>query len=91
MLRSRNAVKDQIRKQGLKLSHYTAREITSWAMVYSDDHHETLIPEAIASARAMILRGDFGKRAQRAALERFAQTQKPQNSMTSTVQMSGAK
>jgi hypothetical protein len=77
-LRARNAVKDQIRKQGLKLTHYTAREITGWANVYLDEHPE-LIPEAIANARAMILRGDLGKRAQRALcakLESDAQTQK---------------
>ena len=66
MLRARQAVKDELRKRGLKLTHYSAREITSWAHVFLDDHHETLIPEAIANARAMILRGDLGKRAQRA-------------------------
>jgi hypothetical protein len=65
MLRSRNAVKEELRKQGLKLTQYSAREITSWANVYLYEHPE-LIPEAIANARAMILRGDLGKRAQRA-------------------------
>jgi hypothetical protein len=66
MLRSRNAVKEELRKHGLKLTQFSAAEITSWANVYLDDHHETLIPEAIEEARAMILRGDLGKRAQRA-------------------------
>jgi len=56
-----------MRKQGLKPSHYSAREITGWAIVYLDEHPE-LIPEAIANARAMILRGDLGKRGQRALL-----------------------
>ena len=65
MLRSRNAVKEELRKQGLKLTQYSAREITSWANVYLDEHPE-LFPEALAQARAMILRGDLGKRAQRA-------------------------
>ena len=64
MLRSRNAVKDSLRAQGLKPTHYAAREITSWAQVYLDDHPE-LIPPAIEQARAMILRGVFGKRAAR--------------------------
>jgi hypothetical protein len=79
MLRSRNAVKEELRKHGLKLTEFSAAEITSWANVYLDDHHETLIPEAIEEARAMILRGDLGKRAQRALcakLESDAQTQK---------------
>ena len=61
-----------MRKQGLKPSHYSAREITGWAIVYLDEHPE-LIPEAIANARAMILRGDLGKRAQRALLNTDAQ------------------
>ena len=34
-LRARNAVKDEMRKQGLKVSHYAAREIRSWARVPS--------------------------------------------------------
>jgi integrase len=64
-LRARNAVKEELRKQGLKPSHYSAGEITGWANVYLNEYPE-LIPEAIAKARAMILRGDLGKRAQRA-------------------------
>jgi hypothetical protein len=71
MLRSRQAVKAELRHRGLKLTHYSAREITSWAIVYLDDHHETLIPDAIEEARAMILKGALGKRAARA----LAQTQ----------------
>jgi hypothetical protein len=71
-LRARNAVKEEMRKQGLKPSHYSAREITGWAIVYLDEHPE-LIPEAIANARAMILRGDLGKRGQRALLNTDAQ------------------
>jgi hypothetical protein len=66
MLRSRNAVKDSLRAQGLKPAQYSARDITSWAIVYLDDHHETLMPDAIAQARAMILSGAMGKRAQKA-------------------------
>jgi hypothetical protein len=66
MLRSRNAVKGSLRAQGLKPAHYSARDITSWAIVYLDDHHETLMPRAIEEARRMILSGAMGKRAQRA-------------------------
>jgi hypothetical protein len=65
-LRSRQAVKDALRAQGLKPTNYSAREITSWASVFLDDHHETLMPRAIEEARQMILAGALGKRAQRA-------------------------
>jgi hypothetical protein len=66
MLRSRNAVKDSLRAHGLKVSHFAAKEITSWAMVYMDDHSAELMPRAIEEARRMILSGAMGKRAQKA-------------------------
>jgi DNA-directed RNA polymerase specialized sigma24 family protein len=66
MLRARNAIKDALRKQGLKVAQYSAREISSWASVYLDDNAAKLIPDAIAQAERMILSGAFGKRAQRA-------------------------
>jgi hypothetical protein len=69
MLRSRNAVKRELQKHGLKVSAYSAREITSWATVYLDDHSAELIPEAIANARAMIASGALGKRAQKAFIK----------------------
>jgi ribosome biogenesis SPOUT family RNA methylase Rps3 len=56
-------VKRELQAQGLKVTHYSAREITSWARLYVEDHHEALMPEAIANARAMILGGVLGKRA----------------------------
>jgi hypothetical protein len=68
MLRSRQAVKRELQKQGLKPAHYSAREITSWSMLYLEDHAAELMPEAIERARAMILRSDLGKRAQRELL-----------------------
>ena len=75
MLRSRNAVKDELRKHGLKLTQYSASEITGWARLFLEDHQAELIPAAIAEARAMILSGAMGKRA-RANLINFDQTQK---------------
>lgn len=81
MLRARQAVKRELQAQGLKVSHYSAREITSWAHVFLDDHHETLIPAAIEEARAMILRGDLGKRAQRALAAQCSQS----STITNTV------
>jgi hypothetical protein len=65
MLRSRQAIKSELRAYGLKPSHLSAREITSWAQLWLDDHAAELIPEALANARAMILKGALGKRAQR--------------------------
>jgi hypothetical protein len=53
MLRSRNAVKEELKKHGLKVSAYSARDITGWASVYLDDHAAELIPPAIEQARAM--------------------------------------
>jgi hypothetical protein len=81
-LRARQAVKRELQKHGLKVNAYSARDITSWACVFLDDHPE-LIPQAIEQARAMIASGALGKRAQRALaqaqcakLESDAQTQK---------------
>jgi hypothetical protein len=79
MLRSRNAVKDELRKHGLKLIEYSAAEITSWAHVFLDDHHETLIPAAIEEARRMILSGAMGKRAARALAQAQGVHKTPQN------------
>jgi hypothetical protein len=92
-LKARNAVKRELQKQGLKVAHYSARDINSWGRVFLEDHPE-LILEALAQAHAMIARGDFGKRAQRALsanLTSFEQTQSEPKSTTSAVQMSGAK
>jgi hypothetical protein len=69
MLRSRNAIKEELRKQGLKLTQYSAAEITSWAHVFLDDHQQTLMPDAIEEARRMILSGAMGKRAQKAFIK----------------------
>jgi hypothetical protein len=74
-LRARNAVKRELQKHGLKLNHFAAKDIASWALVYLDDHPE-LFPEAIANARAMILKGALGKRAQRALIETIQQREK---------------
>jgi hypothetical protein len=69
MLRSRNAIKEELRKQGLKLTEYSAAEITSWAHLYLEDHQAVLIPDAIAEAERMILSGAMGKRAAKAFIK----------------------
>jgi hypothetical protein len=60
-LRARNAVKDELRRQGVKVSHIAAKEITARAHEYLAAH-----PELVAEARPVIERwtaeGVFGKR-----------------------------
>lgn len=63
-LRARNAVKAELRKRGVRVADLAAREISSWARVYLDDHPE-LIAQARPIVEAWIARGMFGKRAQR--------------------------
>jgi hypothetical protein len=77
-LRARKAVKRELQKQGLKPAHYSAREITSWSMLYLEDHAAELMPAAIEQARAMILRGD--RQAGAACLSASAVFAKLQNS-----------
>ena len=93
-LRARQAVKDQLRKQGLKVSHYAARDITAMACEYLSEHRSELLPPAIETIERWTLAGEFGKRAQRALRAKLttnAQTQIEPNSMASAVQMLGAK
>jgi hypothetical protein len=73
-LRARQAVKRQLQAQGLKVSHYSARDISAMANQYLSEHRAELMPPAIAAITQMTLRGDFGKRAQRAILVSDAQT-----------------
>ena len=75
-LRARQAVKRELQKQGLKVSAYSAAELSSWASVYLEDHAAELIPASIEQAKRMILSGALGKRA-RAKLLSDAQTPKP--------------
>jgi hypothetical protein len=92
-LGAKNAVKDQIRRQGLKASQYTLAEINSWASLYVADH-PALVAEAMEDAKKMILAGLLGKRAQkalRAKIESDAQASGSCFDKTISVQISGAK
>lgn len=90
--RARGIVKDQLKRERIRLADVEAREISERARDYLEAH-----PELVADARPIIqgwfLRGQFGKRVQRAcaALITNAQTQNAQSIGASTVQMSGAK
>ena len=81
-LRARRVVKDQIRAKGLKVSHYTAREISEQAEEYMAAHAEELVAKATADCLTF---PEF------ANLRTNAPTQNPQTSMGSALQMSGAK
>jgi hypothetical protein len=90
---ARGVVKDQLKRQKIRLADVDTKDITSWALVYLDDH-----PEVIAEARSCVegwfARGVFGKRAQRAfcaTLKTSVQSRKARKSATSAVQISGAK
>lgn len=62
---ARGAVKEELKKQKIRLADVEARDITSWALVYLEDHH-ALIDEARLAVSGWFARGVFGKRAQRA-------------------------
>ena len=65
---ARGVVKDQLKRQKIRLADTDAKEITSWALVYLEDH-----PAVIAEARSCVsewfARGVFGKRAQKAFIK----------------------
>ena len=92
LYRARGIVKDELKKEKISLADVEAREISERARQYLEAH-----PELVADARPVIMswfmRGQFGKRAQRAcaALITNARTENGPNSMGSAVQMSGAK
>jgi hypothetical protein len=65
MLRSRDAVKNELRRFGLKPTHMAASEITSWAKLYLEDHAAELMGEAIKTVERWTREGVFGRRAQK--------------------------
>ena len=72
------AVKRQLQRQGLrKPTRMSPRELTVLAEDYIAQHRTRLITEAREIVERWEAEGFFGKRAQRASLERFAQTAKP--------------
>lgn len=65
---ARGAVKEALKKQRVRLADVAAKEISSWALVYLEDHPE-LIAEAKPVIEAWFARGVFGKRAQKAFIK----------------------
>ena len=60
---ARDAAKRQLRDRGLKVSHYSAKEISVLAEEYLAQHPE-LINEAVTRVERMRVGGYLGKRAQ---------------------------
>jgi hypothetical protein len=63
--RARNAVKEELKKQRVRIADVEAKEITARAREYLEAHPE-LVAEARPVVESWIARGVFGKRAQRA-------------------------
>jgi hypothetical protein len=66
-IRARQQAKAELQRKGEKVSHYAAREISLLAQRWLDAHQGEIMPDCVEQARAMILSGTLGKRAQRAA------------------------
>jgi hypothetical protein len=67
-IKARKQAKEELKRKGEKVSHYSAREITLLAQQWFDAHGAEIKPQCLQQAKAMILSGALGKRAQRAAL-----------------------
>ena len=89
MINARRAVKDQIRARGLKVAHFTAKEISILAEDYVAQHREQLRAEA---EHAIATWPGFARwRLPNCSnIESNAQKQNEPKSTTSVVQMSGA-
>jgi hypothetical protein len=61
---ARGAVKEALKRQRVRLADVDAKDISSWALVYLEDHPE-LIAEAKPVVEGWFARGVFGKRAQK--------------------------
>src|SRR5262249_30469902 len=90
--RAVNAVKEQLRAQGLKLAQFSSRDIHIWADAFLEAHRRELIEQAMEMvSKSQGLRKLYEREQRhRAKLESDAQTQKRPISTTSAVQMSGA-
>jgi hypothetical protein len=89
-LAAKKAVQAELKAQGVRVTLVRPVEISERAAAYLLNHPE-LNERAREQAKRMIREGVFGKRAQRAYLESNAQSQNEPKSITSAVQMSGAK
>src|SRR6516162_4818808 len=87
---ARKAIKAQLRAEGLKLSQFSAKDISIRADAYFDVHRERLIAEA----EQIIATSPYFERwrlPDGANIETNAQSEMPPISTTSPLQISGAK
>ena len=86
---AKTAVKDQLRAQGLKVWHFSAKEITQLAEDYFANHREELITKATEDINTW---PGFARwrLPDCANIETNAQSENEPKSTTSAVQMSGA-
>jgi hypothetical protein len=87
---ARKAIKAQLRAEGLKLSQFSAKNISIRAEAWFDVHRERLIAEA----EQIIATSPYFERwrlPDGANIETNAQSEKPPISTTSPLQISGAK
>ena len=63
-LRARNAVKRQLRDRGLRVSHFSAKEISVLAEEYFVQHGAELLNEAATTVERLRVECYLGKRAQ---------------------------
>jgi len=88
MINARRAVKDQIRARGLKVAHFTAKEISILAEDYVAQHREQLRAEA---EHTIATWPGFARwRLPWSNIENSAHQQNEPKSTTSAVQISGA-
>jgi hypothetical protein len=64
MMLARQAVKQALHKQAIRLCEVDAKDISSWAQVYLEDH-PALIADARLAVEQWTMKGVFGKRAQK--------------------------
>jgi hypothetical protein len=87
LFKAKKAVQAQIKARGQRVSDYSCRDISLMAAVELERNREELINKATAVVATFPEFSRYGC----ANLVTDAQTQKPQTSMASAVQMSGAK
>jgi NAD(P)-dependent dehydrogenase (short-subunit alcohol dehydrogenase family) len=89
-LAAKKAVQAELRSKGVRVTLVRPAAISAQADAYLASHPE-LYQQASERARRMTAEGVFGRRAQRAYLNNNAQKENEPKSITSTVQMLGAK
>jgi hypothetical protein len=72
--RARDAVKRELQGRGLKVSHFSAKQISILAEEYFAQHGAELLPEAITTVERMRAQGHLGKRAQRVFVQNLQLT-----------------